>query len=325
MNKRHVLVIVSLLVLNLLIFVISLSVGEYRIPFWEVIQTLFGSGEKKAEFIVQTLRLPRILVAFFVGAGLSLAGMILQALTRNPLASPGVIGLNAGAGLGAIITIVLFPSIPFSLVPLSAFIGALAAGVIAYLLAWKNGSSPLRLILTGIGIAAIAQALIQIVQMHGKIQLVTKATIWLVGSVYGRGWEHVWSLVLWILPLIVLTFFLISHLNVLHLGDDIARGLGSRNEWNRGRLILISIALTGVAVANAGVLSFVGLMAPHIARKIVGASHGILSITSVLVGGWIVMTADLLGRVMFAPIEIPCGIITSIVGAPYLLYLLFRK
>lgn len=323
--KRIQLATSCLLCLNLLVFFISLCVGEYPIPLWEVITTLLGSGEKKAEFIIQTLRLPRALVAFGVGVGLAVAGMILQALTRNPLASPGVIGLNAGAGLGAVILIVLVPAIPITIVPLAAFIGALLAGIIAYLLAWRNGSSPLRLILIGIGIGAVAQALIHLVLLHGKIQLVSKATIWLIGSVYGRGWEHVWSLFPWVLPLFILTFLNSNRLDLLHLGDDIAKGLGSRVEWNRGWLILISVALTGVSVANVGVLSFVGLMAPHIARRIFGSSHGNVTIGSALVGGLIVMLADLLGRILFAPIEIPCGIITSIVGAPYLLYLLFRK
>lgn len=327
MNKgrRHVPLIVVLILLNLIVSLVTIGVGEFPISLQDVIKTLFGWGEKKYEFVVHTLRLPRTLVAFLVGAGLAVSGTILQALTRNPLAEPGVIGINSGAGLGAMILIVLFPSVSVFYVPLAAFAGALLAGFLAYLLAWKGGSSPLRLVLIGIAIAFIGKAFILLLQTQGKIQLVTKATIWLVGSVYARGWEHVWPLFPWILLLFFLTLCMTRHLNVLQLGDDIARGLGSRIEWQRGVLLLISIALAGVSVAAAGVISFVGLMAPHIARRLVDSSHGILVIVSALVGGLLVMVSDLLGRTLFAPIEIPCGIITAIVGAPYLMYLLIRE
>jgi len=318
-------VVLILILLNLLVALVTIGVGEYHIPFIDVIKSLLGSGEKNQNFVIHTLRLPRTLVAFLVGVGLAVSGTILQALTRNPLASPGVIGLNSGAGLGAVIVIILFPTVTIFIVPFAAFTGALLFGLIVYLLAWKEGSSPLRLVLIGIGISAIGQALILLLQTHGKIHLVTKATIWLVGSVYARGWEHVWSLLPTILILFFLTLALVRHLNVFQLGDDIARGLGTKIEWQRGVLLLISIAFAGFCVAAAGVIAFVGLMAPHIARRLVGSSHGILVIVAALVGGLLVMLSDLIGRTLFAPIEIPCGIVTAIIGSPYLMYLLIRE
>ncbi len=325
MKRRHAPVVFILVLLNLLVALATIGVGEYAIPFMDVIKTLMGWGEKKHEFVIHTLRLPRTLVAFLVGVGLAVSGTILQALTRNPLASPGVIGLNSGAGLGAVSVIILFPAISIFFVPFAAFAGALLFGIIVYLLAWKDGSSPLRLVLIGIGISAVGQALILLLQTHGKIHLVTKATIWLVGSVYARGWEHVWSLLPAILILFFLTLALARHLNVFQLGDDVARGLGTKIEWQRGVLLLISIAFAGFSVAAAGVIVFVGLMAPHIARRLVGPSHGILIVVAALVGGLLVMVSDLIGRTLFAPIEIPCGIVTSIVGAPYLMFLLIRE
>ncbi|AMA71828.1 MULTISPECIES: FecCD family ABC transporter permease [Aneurinibacillus] len=324
-SSRYLLVLLVLLLCNLVVAWITIGIGEFRIPFADVIKTLAGYGEKKYEFVIYTLRLPRTLVAFLVGIGLAVSGTILQALTRNPLASPSVIGLNAGAGLGASIMIILFPAVSIFFVPFAAFAGAFIAGALVYLLAWKNGDSPLRLVLIGIGIAAIAQAFILLIQTHGKIQLVTKATIWLVGSVYARGWEHVWSLFPWIFLLFCVTFGLARHLDILQLGDDIARGVGSRVEWQRGWLLLISIALAGASVAAAGVISFVGLMAPHISRRLVGSSHRVLLITAALVGGLLVMLSDLIGKTLFAPIEIPCGIVTAIIGVPYLIYLLIRE
>jgi iron complex transport system permease protein len=325
LSKRVLFVLLVLGALNLVVVITSIGVGEYPILPLDVMKTLVGAGNSDYDFVVNILRLPRALVAFLVGMGLAVSGTILQGLTRNSLASPGVLGLNAGASLAAVTFIVLLPQLPLFLLPFAAFGGAFLAALFTYFLAWKQGSSPVRLILVGVGVAAVAHALITVIMTYGKIQLVSQASIWMTGSVYGRSWEHFWPLLPWIAILIPITVLLSRHLNVLQMGDDVARGIGSRVEWQRGVLLFISVALAGSSVAAAGTVNFVGLMAPHMVRRLTGSSHGALVPAAALMGGLLVVLADLLGRTILAPIEVPCGIITALVGAPYMIYLLYRE
>jgi len=320
----RVLLVISLI--TLMAMVISIGYGEYFIPPLDVLKTLLRlEANADYTFIVMTLRLPRVLIGFLVGAGLAVSGAILQGLTRNPLAAPEIIGFNAGASLAAVTLIVLFPAVPLVALPLAAFGGALAAALVIYLLAWKQGSSPLRLILIGIGIAFIANALRTVMITFGEINSVSQALIWMTGSVYGRSWEHVWPLLPWLAGFLPLALLLSQDLNTLNLGDDVARGLGSRVELQRGLLSLTSVALAGAAVATAGTIDFVGLMAPHIARRLIGPSHQGLIPTTAMIGGMIVVASDLVGRSLFAPIELPCGIITAAIGTPYFLYLMYQN
>lgn len=320
----------TLLILGLVILaamVLSVGQGEYPIPPLAVLKTILGlpTANPDYPFIINTLRLPRTLVAFGVGVALGISGTILQGLTRNPLAEPGIIGVNAGASLAAVALIVLFPNVPLFALTLSAFGGALAIAIFIYLLAWDKGSSPIRLILVGVGIAAVISALTTLLMTFGEIESVTLALVWLAGSVYGRSWEHLGSLLPWLAVFVPLSLVWARQLNVISLGDDIARGLGMRVEWQRSLLLLTSAAMAGAAVATAGTIGLVGLMAPHLGRQLVGPNHEGLMLTAALMGGLIVVLADWLGRILFAPIEIPCGVITAAVGAPYFLYLLIRN
>lgn len=324
-RKQWLLIMLLLAGANACVLVLNIVLGEYAVPVFQAIGAVFGFGGDEYNYVIHTLRLPRALVAFLVGCGLALSGVILQAITRNPLASPGVIGLNAGAALAAVAIIVVIPSIPVGWLPVAAFGGSLAAAAATYIISWRRGVSPIRLLLVGIGVSATAGALTTYLLTIGKIQQVTAAVIWMTGSVYGRGWEHFWPLLPWLVVLFPAALLLARQLDVLQLGDQLARGLGSRIEYIRALLLLISVGLAGSAVAMAGTIGFVGLMAPHISRQLVGASNRRLLPVAALMGGLIVMTADLLGRTAFAPYEIPCGIITAIVGAPYMIYLLYRK
>ncbi|MEO0397719.1 MAG: iron ABC transporter permease, partial [Cyanobacteria bacterium P01_A01_bin.137] len=270
------------------------------------------------------LRLPRTLVAWGVGMAMAMAGTLTQGITRNPLAAPGIIGVNAGASLAAVSLIVAFPGVPIALLPLAAFLGALTIAILIYLLAWQGGSSPVRLILVGVGFSLVAGALTNLMITFGNIYDVSQALVWLAGSVYGRSWAQVLAFTPWLVIFGVLSLLLSRELNALQMGDDVARSLGSRLEWQRGRLLLSAVALAGAGVATAGSIGFVGLMAPHIARQLVGPSHEGLLPTAALTGGMVVVVADLIGRLLFAPIELPCGIITAVIGAPYFLYLLIR-
>ena len=306
--------------------VASVGVGEYRIPPLDVVRALFGieSDDANYGFIVNVLRLPRALVAVLVGAALAVAGAILQGLTRNGLVAPDIVGINAGAGLAAVTLIIMFPSVSASFLPPAAFGGAVVVAAALYLLAWRESSSPSRLILIGVGLSAMGVALTTFMITFGEVYQVSQALVWLTGSVYGRSWEQVLVLLPWLVVFMPLALLRFRHLNALNLGDEVATGLGTRVELERGLLVLSSVALAASAVATAGTIGFVGLMAPHVARRLVGPANGGLLPVSAMTGGAMVVLADLMGRTLFAPVEIPCGIVTAVVGAPFFLYLLLR-
>ncbi|MFN6470977.1 MAG: FecCD family ABC transporter permease [Nostoc sp. SerVER01] len=325
---RRVPIIVLCLALAIVVaMVMNLGRGEYPIAPGDIVKTLLDldTGNPDHTFVIYDLRLPRTLVALMVGVALAISGTIFQGLTRNPLADPSIIGINAGASLAAVSVIVLFPAAPIYSLPLSAFAGALLMAVLIYSLAWNNGSSPILLILMGIGLSAIASAITSLMITFGQISDVSNALVWLAGSVYGRTWQQVFSLLPWLIIFIPMALTSARHLNALNLGDDVAKSLGSLVEWQRGLLILVGVALAGAGVATAGNIGFVGLIAPHLGRQLVGTTHEALIPTSALLGGVIVVMADFLGRTLFAPIELPCGVVTAAIGAPYFLYLLIRN
>lgn len=326
-DRRVPTMLLCLSAIALVAMVVNVGRGEYPIASLDIVKTLLGldTGNPDHPFVVNTLRLPRTLVAFMVGVAFAISGTIFQGLTRNPLADPGMIGINAGASLAAVMAIVLFPAAPVYILPVSAFAGALSIAVVIYALAWNNGSSPILLILIGVGLSAIATAFTSLLITFGQIDDVSNALVWLAGSVYGRTWEQVLSLLPWLMMFVPLSLALARHLNALNLGDDIAKGLGSRVEWQRGLLVLVGVALAGAGVATAGTIGFVGLIAPHLGRQLVSTNHHGLIPTAALLGGIIVVLADLLGRTLFAPIELPCGVVTAAIGAPYFLYLLIRN
>jgi iron complex transport system permease protein len=327
LDLRAVTVFVVLTLVALAGMIANVGVGEYPISPLDVVKTILGlnTGDDTYSFIVNVLRLPRAIVAVLVGVALALSGAILQGMTQNDLAAPDIVGVNEGAALGAVTLIVVFPSVSAAYVPPAAFVGGVAMAGLLYLLAWRGNSSPIRMILIGIGLGAVASAIITFMITFGDIYEVSQALVWLTGSVYGRSWEQVSSFLPWLLVFVPLTLILSRHLNSLGLGEEVARGLGTRVERERGLLLLSSVALAASAVATAGDVGFVAFIAPHIARGLVGPNHGGLLPVSAATGGAIVVLADLVGRTALAPIEIPCGIVTSIVGAPYFLYLLYRN
>ncbi|MEB3357716.1 MAG: iron ABC transporter permease [Synechococcales bacterium] len=313
--------------LILVVLVLSVSYGEYPVPPLDVVWTVLGleTGNPDYAFIVNTLRLPRVLVALLVGMALAIAGTITQGILRNPLAAPDIIGINAGAALAAVTLIIALPGVSVSILPIAAFVGGFTVFTLIYLLAWNRGSSPLRLVLVGIGFSLMTGAITNILVTFGDIYDVSQALVWLAGSVYGRSWDEVGALLPWLGAGIPAAMLMARDLNALSLGDDLARGIGSPVEWRRGLLLVISVALAGAAVATAGTVGFVGFIAPHIARRLVGPTHEGLLPTAALTGGLLVVLADLVGRTLFAPIELPCGLVTSALGAPYFLYLLIQR
>jgi len=318
-------VLAALALLALFSLVFNVSQGEYPVPPLEVVKTILGlPANPDYAFVINTLRLPRALVALLVGMGLATAGTILQGLTRNPLAAPEIIGINAGTSLVAVAFIVLLPGVSVAWLPVAAFLGGLGAAIAIYLLAWNRGSSPVRLILVGIGLTALTGSLTSLMITLGEINAVSQALVWLTGSVYGRSWEHLWPLLPWLVIFLPLALVLARNLDTLNMGDDLAQGLGSRVEWTRSLLLLCTVALAGASAATAGTIGCVGLMARHLARQLVGPSHAGLIPVAALTGACIVELADLVGRLLFAPLELPCGVITAVIGAPYFLWLLYR-
>lgn len=329
-DKKAMIKIGILALLTLLIFIISAGLGGMQISPLHVLQVFFGGGEDMERLVVIKFRLPRIVVSIFAGMALAVAGGILQGMVRNPLASPDIIGITAGAGAAVVAFLFLFSDPNHSLtvsikwMPAAAFLGAAIVGFSVYFLSWRNGVTPVRLVLVGIGIAALMQACTTLLMVIGPIYRAAEANIWITGSVSGASWEKVQILAPWTILLLIVTFLSARNINVQELGDEVAIGLGSSVERQRFFLLLISTCLVGGAVAFAGGIGFVGLMAPHMARRLVGSSFDALLPTSAFIGAILVMLADLIGRTAFGPLEVPAGVFTAAIGAPYFIYLLVK-
>jgi len=273
--------------------VATLGLGEFPIAPGDVLLTLVGQGTGSQEFIVVGLRLPRALVALTVGVALGASGAILQALTRNPLAAPEIIGVTAGANVAAVVVIVFAPAIPLALLPPAAFAGALATCAVVYALSWRGGSAPIRLILVGIAITAVGYAVVTaVISTVDEIIHASQLVVFTAGSVFATGWSELAALAPWVAVLLPLALAATRHLDALGLGDEVARALGARVERARLALVTLAAGLAGAAVAVAGPVSFVGLMAPHIARRLVGSAHASVLPISALVGGTVVIVAD---------------------------------
>ncbi|WP_313892085.1 iron ABC transporter permease [Psychrobacillus sp.] len=330
LDKRATVVLMVLMLVAGAVFVLSTGMGDMKLSPLKVLQVLFGGGTDMERLVVQSFRLPRIIVALMVGMALAVAGGILQGMIRNPLASPDVLGITGGASVAVVSFLAYFSDSNHSLtvsikwMPLAAFSGAVIVGLLVYFLAWKSGVSPIRIILIGIGISALTQALTTMLMIMGPIYKASQANIWITGTVYGSSWSNVAILVPWTVTFILIAFFMVKSINILELGDEVATGVGGKIQRQRFFLLLISTALVGGSVAFAGGIGFVGLMAPHMARRLVGSSFGALLPVSAFIGAILVMLADLIGRTLFSPLEIPAGVFTAGIGAPYFIYLLFK-
>ena len=328
-NKRNMLIIYCLVLLIVFVFIISMNTGFIRLSPIEVIQTLFGQGTDKQQLILYEFRLPRIIISILVGMGLAISGCILQGISRNALADPGIIGINAGAGLAVILFISFFPStsaVPVFLLPVLAFSGAGITAITIYTLAYKQneGISPMRLILTGVAVAAGISSAMIVLTLRLSPENYQFVATWLAGSIWGSNWKFVLSLLPWILIIIPFVYSKARVLNVLNLGDLTAIGLGTSIEKERRLLLAAAVGLAGASVSVSGGIGFVGLIGPHLARQLVGSRHQFLLPASALTGGLLVLIADTIGRSILQPSEIPAGIVVAVIGAPYFLYLLSK-
>lgn len=303
--------------------VISLGKGSMVIAPGDIAHILQDGLSADAQSqVIWNIRLPRTLVGALVGVNLALAGAILQGVMKNPLADPHIIGISSGAGLAGVIILVLFPHMEFLVTPV-AFCGAMAAAALVYILAWKGGIQPVRIILAGVAVAAFLGAGISSLlvffsdRVHG-------ALMWLVGGLAARSWPHLQLILPYTVVGGILACLGAKRLNILMLGDELARGLGLRVEQTRLLLTAVAALLAASAVSVVGLLGFVGLIVPHTARMLVGSDHRFLLPASALLGAGVVILSDTLARTIFSPVELPVGIIMAALGAPFFLYLLRR-
>ncbi|MFC5469286.1 FecCD family ABC transporter permease [Cohnella suwonensis] len=321
MKKGISIAVASLLMVALA--VASVRVGAVHVSFGDIWSTLMREPNRSF-YIVYEVRMPRALVGILAGFGLAVAGVILQGLLRNPLASPDVIGITKGAGFTAATVLFLFPKSPSFALPVAAFAGAFVAFGLLLLLSRKLTLTPASLALVGVAIGAIFQAGTQylIVKHPSDISM---ALLWMAGSMWSRNWSDFFSLLPWIAALLPVAWISYSKLNVMQLGDDASASLGLNVVRQRFWLLLLAVGLAGISVSAVGAIGFVGLIAPHIARSIVGNRYQWLIPLAALIGADLMLLGDCLGRVLIVPREIPVGIMTAVLGAPYFIYLLRKE
>jgi iron complex transport system permease protein len=330
-RPRTALVIAVGLVVLVLAMAVNIGRGEFPISISEVLAVLAGGGDTGQRFIVLELRLPRSLTGALVGAALAASGAITQAIARNPLASPDIIGITWGASAAAVAVIVLGGSagsvvglLATTGLPIAALLGGLVSAGLIYGLAWRRGVQGFRLVLVGIGINAALVALVNWLLIVAQIYEAARAQVWLNGSLNARGWEHVLPVGVALAILVPAALILAFVLGGLQFGDDTARGLGIRVDLARTALLLVAVGLAAIATASAGPIAFVALVSPQIAQRLVRSARPPLG-TSLVIGAALTVVADVVARTAFGGVELPVGIVTAVLGAPYLLYLLVRQ
>lgn len=311
----------------------SLCWGSYEISVAEILQTLLGNGTDLQKTAIFSIRLPRILVGMFVAAALAVSGGILQTMTKNDLADPGIIGINAGGAVAAVIFIQLQTTVYYSelgetsiyVLPFFAICGAFLAAAFIYFLSSKKGLKPKRMLLMGIGVNAGLNAFITFFTFQGGQGEYNKVLVWTTGSLWGAGWSYAKVLIPIVLFMLLYVFWKGRTMDAMNFSDETAIGWGVSVEKERRKMLLSAVILAGAATAFAGNIGFLGLVAPHIARKITGCRHRLFLPMAAVVAAVMLLLADAVSRNLFSPIEIPAGITVSIIGVPYFVYLMMKE
>lgn len=349
-RHRKRVALVTLMALAVLVFLAGLSIsrGAVFVPLAEVFDVLFRpfamggaafggaplGGESRQALVVLNIRLPRTLLVMLVGAGLALSGAIMQGLFRNPLADPGLVGVSAGAALAAGATIVLgdyflsgiVGKLPFAILPFGAFVGGLLSTVMLYALATRNGRTAIStMLLAGVALGALSGALSGFLAYLSDDRQLRDLTFWSLGSFSGASWSKVSAVAPIILPLLFAAPFLARGLNGLALGEAEAFYLGLPVQRIKNSAIVLVALAVGASVAAAGIIGFVGIVVPHLVRLSLGANHAVVLPLSAIGGAILLLGADLLARTLAAPAELPIGILTALLGAPFFLWLLLRR
>ncbi|MFI7414285.1 FecCD family ABC transporter permease [Streptomyces sp. NPDC049627] len=323
LDVRALTVVVLLLLAALAASILLIGTGDFPIPAGDVLKALAGDGNPGQEFIINELRLPRVLVGLLVGASLGLGGALFQALSRNPLGSPDILGLGQGATAGALVVIVLFSG-SAGQVTVGALVGGLGTGLAIYLLAWKRGVHGYRLVLVGIGMSAIMTAVNGYLLTKADLVDAARAVVWMTGSLSGRDWAQVWPLLALCAVLVPLVLGNARGLRMMEMGDDVSYALGVRVERVRLLLMLSAVLLTAAATAAAGPVSFVALTAPQLARRLT-RSPGPNLLPSLCMGATLLVTADWASQQVFGADQMPVGVVTGVLGGVYLLWLLVSE
>ncbi|MFD0617041.1 FecCD family ABC transporter permease [Paenibacillus sp. GCM10027629] len=328
--RKQRLILLILLVLIILTVTISMGLGYSKLSYDRLLPTLFGQGTFKEEFVLFSIRLPRIVITLLAGMALALSGSILQGITRNDLADPGVIGINSGAGVAIAVFFLFFPIDAGSfiyVIPIVAFIGALITAGLIYVFAYHKdtGLQPVKLVLTGVGFSmALSGIMIVLISSaeRTKVDFIAK---WLAGNIWGTDWPFVWAILPWLVILIPFTLYRANRLNLLVMNEPVTIGVGVSINKERLILLLVAVALSASAVSVTGGIAFIGLMAPHIAKALVGPRNQLFIPIAILIGGWLLLVADTIGRQIVGPDGIPAGIMVALIGAPYFIYLLLKR
>ena len=303
-----------------LLFVLSIRYGTYTLSFDEISQAFHP--DDKNHFTLMEYRLPRALLAIILGGALAISGVLVQSVVRNPLASPDILGINNAAGLVAVTVLIFLPNLAFYWLPIFAFIG----GVLSFILLWMIcgfNFRPIKMAIIGVALSALWAAISHYLMLTNPVEINT-AMLWLTGSLWGRSWAYVNVVLPWLLVLLPLPFIFCRDLDTLGLGENKASTLGVSVNKTQILVLVLAVALSTTAVAICGPIAFLGLVAPHLARKLVGGRHRTLLPAAMLIGTLLLQISDILARVIDPPTELPAGILTAIIGAPYFFYLLMR-
>ncbi|RIP36010.1 iron ABC transporter permease [Staphylococcus gallinarum] len=326
--KQWVTMIV-LVILILLACAWSMTSGEYKMFVGTFFKTLFGQGEYTDTLILMEFRLPRMLITILAGAALAMSGAILQSVTRNPLAEPGILGINAGSGFVIALFIVIGQVNAENFVyvlPIISMIGGILTAIIIFSFSYNRGEgiSPASMVLVGVGMAAaLSGGSLTLMSTFDKDQSEFMAS-WFAGNIWGDEWTFVIAFLPWVIVLVPYLLFKSNVLNLLNTHQHIAQGVGVKIGKERIVLLLLAVILSSAAVSVAGAIGFIGLMGPHIAKSIVGPRHQLFLPISILIGALLLVVSDTLGKIILQPTGIPAGIVVAIIGAPYFLYLMYK-
>ncbi len=328
--KKQRFLLIALFILIAVTAFMSIGLGYSSVSYSRFLPTLLGEGSFKEEFILFSIRLPRIIITILAGMALALSGSILQGITRNDLADPGIIGINGGAGVSIAIFFLFFPIDAASfayMLPIVAFAGALLTACMIYLFSYskRNGIQPVRLVLVGVGFSMALSGLMIILISSAERTKVDFIAKWLAGNVWGTDWPFIWALLPWLVILIPLALYKSHMLNILGLSEQVSVGAGVSINRERFVMLLVAVALAASAVSVTGGIAFIGLMAPHMAKALVGPRNQLFIPIAILLGGWLLLLADTIGRNISQPDGIPAGIMIALIGAPYFMYLLLKK
>lgn len=320
--KKKILAFSLLTVMLVITCFISINLGSIEVSAKELFEGLFISYNAKVA-VIYDLRFPRIIIAMLAGAALAASGVLFQAVMKNPLADPSIIGVSSGASFAALVVTACFPQM-YLVTPLIAAIGGLAACTLVYALAWKNGLRPVQLILTGIAISSIFTGFTDVISSMGGSSSVNSLSV-MQANISMKTWKDVYLLFGYVSTGLILALCVSRYCNLLALEDKTLRALGQNVQRIRIVVSFIAVILASIATAVAGSIAFLGLVAPHIARSIIGQNHKWLLPFSMLLGSFILLFADTVGRVIIAPYEISASIICAIVGGPFLIFLIRRS